>query len=308
MDGDVQDESGQQPEAIPVQESNEIVQNEAVVEQGDVENQMVQEQPESDGAAEQQQTNDEAAAGTEASEEQHSDDDDTRPYRRYRDYGDDEPEEEEPLPYARKPRVAIFGGSFDPIHNGHLMIAQKILELEKADEILFVPALMPPHKMNGLCATPEQRMEMVRLAIEPYEKFSVTDVELNRKDSPSYTFDTMMIMKNIYPDSELCLILGMDSLLGLSSWYRATELVSRNHFIIYPRPGVERPPIHELEAVFGMRNAYKLTDSILNDEELAQSALSSTMIREAARNGQTLENFVPPAVAEYIRENHIYVP
>ena len=71
-------------------------------------------------------------------------------------------EEEQPLPYARKQRIAVFGGSFDPIHNGHLLVAQKVLDLDKADEVLFVPALLPPHKMDGLVATPEQRLEMVK--------------------------------------------------------------------------------------------------------------------------------------------------
>ena len=215
-------------------------------------------------------------------------------------------EEEQPLPYARKQRIAVFGGSFDPIHNGHLLIAQKVLELDKADEVLFVPALLPPHKMDGLVATPEQRLEMVKLALAPLEKCSFTDVELQRAGAPSYTFDTMSILKQIYSDCELFLLIGMDSLLGLHSWYRATELVTRGKFIIYPRPGSERPPIYELEKEFGSKNAYKLYYSILDDPELAQSDVSSTAIREAIAQHLSLDKYVPQAVAQYIHDNNIY--
>ena len=214
-------------------------------------------------------------------------------------------EAEKPLPYARKQRIAVFGGSFDPIHNGHLLIAQKVLELDKADEVLFVPALMPPHKMDGLVATPEQRLEMVKLALAPYEKCSSTDVELQRT-GPSYTFDTMSILKQIYSDCELYLLIGMDSLLGLHLWYRAPELVTRGKFIIYPRPGSERPPIYELEKEFGSKNAYKLYYSILDDAELAQSDVSSTAIREAVAQHLSLEKYVPQAVAQYIHDNNLY--
>ena len=215
-------------------------------------------------------------------------------------------EEVQPLPYARKQRIAVFGGSFDPIHNGHLLIAQKVLELDKADEVLFVPALLPPHKMDGLVATPEQRLEMVKLALAPLEKCSFTDVELQRAGAPSYTFDTMSILKQIYSDCELFLLIGMDSLLGLHSWYRAPELVTRGKFIIYPRPGSERPPIYELEKEFGSKNAYKLYYSILDDPELAQSDVSSTAIREAIAQHLSLDKYVPQAVAQYIHDNNIY--
>ena len=215
-------------------------------------------------------------------------------------------EAEKPLPYARKQRIAVFGGSFDPIHNGHLLIAQKVLELDKADEVLFVPALLPPHKMNRLVATPEQRLEMIKLALGDNAKFSVTDVELQRAGAPSYTFDTMSILKQIYSDCELFLLIGMDSLVGLNSWYRATELVTRGKFIIYPRPGVERPPIYELEKEFGSKNAYKLTYSIMDNEELAQSDISSTAVREAIAQHLSPEKYVPQAVAQYIHDNNIY--
>ena len=203
-------------------------------------------------------------------------------------------------------RIGLFGGSFNPIHNGHLLVAQKVLELEKVDEVLFVPALLPPHKLDGLCATPEQRLEMVSLALEPYEKFSFTDVELKREGAPSYTFDTMAILKQIYSDSELFLLIGMDSLVGLHNWYRAPELVTRGKFIVYPRPGVERPPIHQLEDEFGSKNAYKLYYSILDDEELTQSDISSTTIRDAVANHLSLDKYVPQTVAQYIREHNIY--
>ncbi|MBQ9445909.1 MAG: nicotinate-nicotinamide nucleotide adenylyltransferase, partial [Victivallales bacterium] len=119
-------------------------------------------------------------------------------------------------------------------------------------------------------------------------------------------FDTMSILKQIYSDCELYLLIGMDSLLGLHCWYRAPELVTRGKFIIYPRPGSERPPIYELEKEFGSKNAYKLYYSILDDEQLAQSDVSSTAIREAVAQHLSLEKYVPQAVAQYIHDNNLY--
>ena len=116
----------------------------------------------------------------------------------------------------------------------------------------------------------------------------------------------MSILKQIYSDCELFLLIGMDSLVGLNSWYRATELVTRGKFIIYPRPGVERPPIFELEKEFGSKNAYKLTYSIMDNEELAQSDISSTAVREAIAQHLSPEKYVPQAVAQYIHDNNLY--
>lgn len=209
-----------------------------------------------------------------------------------------------PLPKAH--RIIVFGGSFDPIHNGHLLVAESILSHDLGDEVMFVPARLQPHKLNGAVASAEDRLEMIRLATEGNPQFSYSDIELNRKDEPSYSFDTMSILTRVYPDCKVKLLIGMDSLKGLPDWYRAQELVAKFDFLIYPRPGILQPPLPELEAKFGLKNAYKLIQGILPEEEFSMSNVSATQIRQNARKFNGLKDAVPEKVAEYIRAHNIY--
>ncbi|MBP5638631.1 MAG: nicotinate (nicotinamide) nucleotide adenylyltransferase [Victivallales bacterium] len=215
-------------------------------------------------------------------------------------------EESPALPYARPHRIAIFGGSFDPIHNGHLMLAQTILDKELADEILFIPARIQPLKPDGAFATPEQRLEMLRLALEDNPAFSYSNIELQRKDEVSYTYDTINVLSKVFPDCKFSLLIGMDSLRTLTTWYRAPELIQHFDFIIYPRPGVLPPPMPDLEQDCGLRNAYKLFNSILPEEDLKVSSISATAIREAIAKHKPIDSFVPEAVAKYIQDNNLY--
>ncbi len=167
-----------------------------------------------------------------------------------------------PLPLPHEHTMAVLGGSFDPIHNGHLMIANYIIKHKIADEVLFVPACVSPFKDGGAVASPEDRIEMVKLAIEGCEGLSYSDMELTR-EGKSYTYDTMMTLKQIYPDVNLKFIIGMDNLATLNAWYKAQELVQHVDFIIYPRPGYSLPSFLELEKAFGTRVAVRLEQSVL---------------------------------------------
>ncbi len=235
-----------------------------------------------------------------------------------------------PLPFPKHRSVAVFGGSFDPIHNGHLMMAEYILARGLADEILFIPSAIPPHKAGMTVATPEQRLEMVRLATAYNERFSYSDMEL-RREGKSYSFDTMTLLQKLYPDYKLSFIIGMDSLAQLHSWYRATELVQKVDFIIYPRPNVNPPAYIDLCASFGNRNALRLLNAVLpyhdsvvtyepsekegepdkrvvTEYDLPSSQLSSTEIRKALADGNTLllQEALPESVLNYITENNLY--
>ena len=233
-----------------------------------------------------------------------------------------------PLPLPQNKKIALFGGSFDPIHNGHLMIAEYIIERGLADEILFIPSAIPPHKEGMTVATPEQRLEMVRLALADNEHFSYSDMELLR-EGKSYSFDTVSMLQKIYPDCLLYFIIGMDSLNQLHTWYRATELVQRVNFIVYPRPDVTPPAYIDLCASFGNRNALRLLQSVLPEHEkivtrqpsevagepdtqivkeynLPSSSLSSTEIRKAISQGLDVKEYLPELVLNYIIENHLY--
>lgn len=232
------------------------------------------------------------------------------------------------LPFARTHRMAIFGGSFDPIHNGHLQIACHILSHDLADEVLFVPALTPPHKLTRELAMPMHRLEMIKLAIEDQAEkeliaeektrdvpeaeppfhyaISYSDIELRRAGRKSYTFDTLSILRRIYPDYTLLLAIGMDSLCGLHQWYRASEIVQKTAFIVYPRPDVKPPAFIDLSKSFGTRNAQKLLGSILPEDECTLFSISSTKIRNGIAHGQDMSQDLPPSVWNYIRENVLY--
>jgi nicotinate-nucleotide adenylyltransferase len=214
------------------------------------------------------------------------------------------PKEAPPQPeQPRRPRLAVFGGSFDPIHQGHMFIAGEILRQDRADEVIFIPAHRPPHKLDRIMSPTHHRLAMLQAAIETYDSFSLSDIELQQSGAPSYTINTLETLRRIYNDSEILFIMGLDSLVELDSWYRASELVSRNEFIIFPRPDIEFPSRLKLQDKFGARNAKKLIDSIL---PIPGMPISSTMVRDAAAAGKSLAGLAPTAVERYIRENKLY--
>ena len=194
-----------------------------------------------------------------------------------------------PLPLPQEHTMAVLGGSFDPIHNGHLMIANYIIEHKIADEVLLVPARVSPFKEGGATASPEDRIEMVKLAIEGCKGLSYSDMELTR-EGKSYTFDTMMTLKQIYPDVNLKFIIGMDNLASLNGWYKVQELLQRFDFIIYPRPGINPPSFLELEKAFGTKIAVRLEQSVLPDRifERIQPPKEETV--EKAKTGKAENN------------------
>ena len=169
-----------------------------------------------------------------------------------------------------------------------------------------------------------------RLTTASNEHFSFSDMEL-RRDGKSYSFDTMSLLQKLYPDYKLLFIIGMDSLAQLHTWYRATELVQRVDFIVYPRPNVQPPAYIDLCASFGNRNALRLLNAVLplhdsvvtyepsetegepakrvvTEYDLPSSQLSSTEIRKALVDGnmQFLQEALPEPVLKYINENNLY--
>jgi len=215
-----------------------------------------------------------------------------------------EPEElNDPATRGRRPRLAVFGGSFDPIHNGHLFLAGELLRKGLADEVLFVPARLPPHKTLASLAPPDHRLAMLRLAVEHEPAFTVTDLELQRVGVPSYTIDTLEILSGVYPGSDLSFAMGMDSLADIHTWSRAPELIARYTFLVYPRPGIRPPAFATLAGHFGPRLAQKLLDGVV---EAALMPISSTEVRALSANGKSLAGLVPAAVADYIKTRELY--
>jgi nicotinate-nucleotide adenylyltransferase len=199
-------------------------------------------------------------------------------------------------------RIGVFGGSFDPVHMGHLAIAQEAREVFALSKVMFVPAAQPPHKGPEVCAGAADRLEMVRLAIEGNPAFVVSDIEMHRQ-GPSYTIDTLEEIQRINPRAQLYFIAGADSLAELHTWYRATELVEKFNFIILGRPGVEAVTIESLTSAFGDVLAAKLEAGFLRREIFR---ISATEIRKRINENRSITYLVPKAAEAYILDKGLY--
>jgi len=192
-------------------------------------------------------------------------------------------------------KIGLFGGSFDPIHYGHLQIAdwtQKKLSLEK---IIFIPAAIPPHKLHSIIASAEHRYTMIQLAIAQYPHFEISDVELDRAGI-SYTVDTVNYFRNHYSlrRDALFLLIGSDSLMDLPNWRNPEEIIRNCTIVVYQRRGID-PAL--LPA--NIAQQVQILDTPFID-------VSSTKIREKIATGESITSLTSPHVAEYISVHHLY--
>lgn len=197
--------------------------------------------------------------------------------------------------------IGIMGGTFSPIHNGHLILSEHIRERINLDRVIFIPTGIPPHKrstkyvLNG-----EIRKEMVKLAIDSNPYFSISTIEIDRGDT-NYTIDTIIQLKEIYPKDKLFMIIGADSLLDLHMWKDFKKLITMVDFVVADRRGSNGTKvtnrIEELNKMFNS-NIIKVDTPIID--------ISSTMIRENISKGLSIKYLVPESVEEYIKRNHLY--
>ncbi len=187
-------------------------------------------------------------------------------------------------------RRAVFGGSFDPIHFGHLLVAEMLRERADLDEIVFMPAARSPHK-QGTGAPQAARLAMLRLAVRGNPHFRVSSLELGRA-GPSYTIDTIRVLARRWHARPLW-ILGGDSLLELHTWREAAALLREARWIAYARPGAEAAKARAEE----LGIAY---------HEQVLSPLTSRELRARARRGQSLRYQVPEPVRRYIERHRLY--
>jgi nicotinate-nucleotide adenylyltransferase len=200
-------------------------------------------------------------------------------------------------------RVGILGGTFDPIHYGHLVIAEEVCEALSLDRVLFVPAAVPPHKI-GLSITPaDHRVAMVELAIAGNPGFAVSRIELER-EGPSYTADTLETLAGEAARQgvarDLFFILSTEALAGLSGWHDPDRILSMCRLAVVQRPGTPLPTKPELEARFGDR-----ADRIMLVETVPL-AHSASAVRARAATGRSIRYLVPPAVEAYICDHRLY--
>lgn len=210
------------------------------------------------------------------------------------------------------PPIGILGGTFDPVHIGHLRPAIEAQEALGLAEVRLIPNHIPPHRANPFCSS-EQRLAMVRLAAAENPGFVVDERELER-NKPSYTIDTLIELRQALPDTPLCFLMGMDALLGLPSWHRWRELLDYAHLVVSTRPGwhPDYPaPIAELLARHQSREAADLHRHRHGCIWLADNQpieLSATGLRALLAAGRDPRYLLPAPVADYIRQHGLYQP
>ncbi len=199
-------------------------------------------------------------------------------------------------------RIGIMGGSFDPVHMGHLVIAQDAVERLELSEIIFIPAAIPPHKQHIQQVDAEHRMNMLKLALEQDLRFSVSEVELQR-GGVSYTIDTVRALKAEQPDVEWVLIVGGDTLVDLHNWYKIDELLKLCEVASFLRPGDASLEAVASKIMLSDTQKERLLDNVV-DAHLIE--ISSTEIRMRIAEGLSIRYLVPPEVEMYIFEHGLY--
>ena len=191
--------------------------------------------------------------------------------------------------------VGFFGGSFDPIHLGHLNLAMALMERGKLNEVWFCPACISPHKTEVLTTESKHRLKMVELAVSDISSFKVLDDEIMRS-GPSYTFDTLESLTSQHPDIQFRLLLGEDSLLEFDDWHRVKELVEMAPPLVGSRHGVN---------AFVSDLVRKILDNSMVRTPIIE--ISSTEIRERLMKGLYCGHLLPKKILDYIYQNRLYL-
>ena len=206
--------------------------------------------------------------------------------------------------------IGVFGGTFDPIHYGHLRSAFEMLQALEFEQVRFIPCGDPPHR-GVTFASAEERFRLVEEAIAGQEGFVADDREL-RRDGPSYTVDTLATLRKEFPDRSLGLIVGMDAFLGLPGWYRWDEILNFAHIVVAHRPGWKAPDIGVLGELIAEHGTHRIEDlhavthGRLHIHAVTQLEIASTEIRELVAAGRDPRFLMPDAVRNAIEETGLY--
>ncbi len=215
-------------------------------------------------------------------------------------------------------RIGILGGTFNPIHLGHLAAAEEIGDRLQLDQVLFVPSFLPPHKQEEDLPSAVQRQEMVRLAIAGNPRFVLSDIEINR-GGRSYTIDTVDELRRLHRDAELHFITGIDSFLEIRTWKHWQRLLTLCTFVVLSREGtrfrelaalhlvpVPEVDLDTLDERAKRQISVRTPDASLVLVTIPRYEISSTDIRERVRKGRSIKYLLPDAVEAYIIENKFY--
>ena len=219
------------------------------------------------------------------------------------------------MPLTDKPLIGILGGTFDPIHFGHLRMAQELAEALNLREVRFIPAALPPHR-NQPKTPASHRAAMVRLAIAGNPKFTLDERELKRSGA-SYTVDTLLSLReDLGKDVSLCLLMGSDAFLGLPGWHRWDELLTLCHIVVAHRPNTPPQPGNmpvPLTALWEKSATTRIEDLAAKNaghillQHITPLDISATSIREDLKQNTSPRYLMPDAVIDYIHAQQLYI-
>jgi nicotinate-nucleotide adenylyltransferase len=199
-------------------------------------------------------------------------------------------------------RIGILGGSFNPIHNGHIMMGKTAREKLALDEVILVPAKHPPHKKDAELAPAEDRLKMAELVAGECDGFAVSDVELRRKEV-SYTIHTIKELNRQYGGAEMFFLIGADTIKELPTWKDIDELTDLCQFVTIARKGAAKDDLDCLSGVFNPEKIARMRAFFLEVEPVPVSA---TEIRRKIARGESIAGLVPEGVERYIAERRLY--
>ena len=195
-------------------------------------------------------------------------------------------------------RIGVFGGTFDPVHLAHLILAEQCREQARLDQVWFVPAARPPHKHEDELTPFERRVEMLQFAVAGQPAFRVEELEKDRA-GPSYTADTLDELARRQPGNEWFLLVGSDTLRDLPTWHEPRRVVARAGLLVVARPGAAPVSVEELQTRLGAPVRVQRIEAPLID-------ISSRDLRGRVRQGHSIRYFVPRAVEMYVLEKKLY--
>lgn len=213
-------------------------------------------------------------------------------------------------------RIGIFGGTFNPIHSGHVKAALEVQRNFMLDKVLLIPSYIPPHKGAPDMVSPSDRLQMVKLAVEPYPQFIPSPVEIDARGK-SYSILTLATLKKQYPDALMFFILGIDAFLEIDTWWDYEKVLEQCHFIVISRPGYD---LGDAKKILGGKLAERMIQVCdpleFGDEMWFGSRIfilpipaldvSSKDIRRKIKKGESIDGLVAESVEEYIRINKLY--
>ncbi|MCD6193906.1 MAG: nicotinate-nucleotide adenylyltransferase [Candidatus Aminicenantes bacterium] len=215
----------------------------------------------------------------------------------------------------RTSKLGIFGGTFNPIHLGHLQAGEEIYRRARLDKILFIPAYIPPHKKQVNIAPAEDRLAMLRLALAGRQEFVPSAIEIEDQRT-SYSIYTLKKIKRLYPQAEPFFIIGVDAFLEIETWKDYEHVLEESNFLVMSRPGYQLAEVKEI-----LPNRWQSRIAWLKEEEkesrfssdytiylveINALPISASEIRDKVRRGESIAHLVPPAVADYIHRHHLY--